>query len=57
MNDTGTLKQNAAATDRQLIAGEMTRILQDPASDSLTLEQIKRMAVANLKRMTAEIDF
>ena len=57
MTDTGTLKQNAAAIDRQLIAGEMTRILQDPASDSMTLEQIKRMAVANLKRMTAEINF
>ena len=57
MDDTKTLKQLAEQTDRQMIAGEMTRILQDPASDNLTLEQIKRMAVANLKRMTAEINF
>ena len=62
MTETGTLKQTAAAIDRQLIAGEMTRIMQDPASDSLTLEQIKQLAIENLRAgsyaaLTAEIQF
>ena len=34
---------------KQQIADEMTRLMLDPASDALTLEEIKRAAIANLK--------
>jgi len=35
---------------KQQIADEMTRLMLDPASDALTLEEIKRAAIAGLSR-------
>ena len=34
---------------KQQIADEMTRIMLDPATDALSLDEIKRQAVANLR--------
>jgi len=49
MTDTGAVQQTLEIIDRQLIAREMTKIMTDPASDAMSLPQIKRQAVDNLK--------
>ena len=48
MTDNGTLKQNVTAIDRQLIARMMTEIMRDPASDALSLTEIKTLAIVRL---------
>jgi len=49
MDDTLTLKQTQQQIDRQLIAAGMTRLMQDPTSDVMTLAEIKRLAIAILR--------
>lgn len=49
MTDTETMQQTVEIIDRQLIAREMTKIMTDPTSDAMSLPEIKRQAITNLK--------
>ena len=49
MTDTGTMQQTIEIIDRQLIALEMSKIMENPASDAMSLPEIKQQAIANLK--------